>query len=400
MWNAETGDKIGGPLQHPGPVVDGGFAVNGTRVVTVSLKNVHVWDSESGTEALAPLRHGDIVNGVALHPTAKLVATACKDRIARVWNFQTGNLVTSAAHGGEVWSVIFSPDGERFATLSNDKMARVWRTDNGQAITPPLAHSGEVFRAAFSADGRYLATASWNDTATVWDTTTGQIVGPKRTHRGDVWAVAFSPDGRQLASASHDGSAALWNWDDGLIVSMDHLDARVNFVDFRPDGKLLATASGRAQRGIGLGREARGESRVWDVATGDAVTPSLIHRNAAKRVQFSPDGRWVVSASADGTARLTKLDVERRPVGELQQLAELLGGRRIGDRVSLDPVPSDESVALFESLQKNYPASFAASPGAIAAWDKESATESQAAPPEANKPAESPPAKEAAEAQK
>jgi len=45
-------------------------------------------------------------------------------------------------------------------------------------------------------------------------------------------------------------------------------------------------------------------ARVWDAATGAAVTRPLLHQGPVEEASFSPDGRWVVTASADSTGRV------------------------------------------------------------------------------------------------
>ena len=43
-------------------------------------------------------------------------------------------LATLAGHTGEVWSVALSPDGKRLATGSRDKTARVWDAETGEVV--------------------------------------------------------------------------------------------------------------------------------------------------------------------------------------------------------------------------------------------------------------------------
>ncbi len=61
---------------------------------------------------------------------------------------------------------------------------------------------------------------------------------------------------------------------------------------FSPDGRHVVTAS--------LDKTAR----VWDAATGEPVTPPLEHEGEVQYAEFSPDGQRVVTASADHKARI------------------------------------------------------------------------------------------------
>ena len=67
--------------------------------------------------------------------------------------------------------------------------------------------------------------------------------------------------------------------------------SRVVAVAFSPDGKWLATASYDET------------ARVWDAATGDERA-GMVHDAPVYAVAFSPDGEWLVTGSTDATARV------------------------------------------------------------------------------------------------
>jgi dipeptidyl aminopeptidase/acylaminoacyl peptidase len=66
----------------------------------------------------------------------------------------------------------------------------------------------------------------------------------------------------------------------------------VNSARFSPDGKRVVTAS------------MDNTARLWDGASGEAIGEPMKHKATVWTAGFSPDGRWVVTASDDKTALL------------------------------------------------------------------------------------------------
>jgi hypothetical protein len=73
--------------------------------------------------------------------------------------------------------------------------------------------------------------------------------------------------------------------------TMQH-ERAVTSAQFSPDGRWVVTASKDYT------------ARVWDATTGRAVGEPMKHGGVVHSAQFSPDGRRVVTASEDNTARL------------------------------------------------------------------------------------------------
>lgn len=74
-------------------------------------------------------------------------------------------------------------------------------------------------------------------------------------------------------------------------------------VEFSPDGRRVLTGSCDMN------------ARVWDLATGQPLTPPPFLGNGVVRTTFSPEGRRVLTAGGDGTVRLWDL-ASNLPMGK------------------------------------------------------------------------------------
>ncbi len=81
------------------------------------------------------------------------------------------------------------------------------------------------------------------------------------------------------------------------------LDAGVQSAEFSPDGRWIVTAS------------SDNAARVWDAASGSPAGEPMQHGDMIWSTRFSPDGRWVVTTSKDKTARVWET-ATGKPVGE------------------------------------------------------------------------------------
>jgi WD40 repeat protein/predicted Ser/Thr protein kinase len=186
LFDAASGKPIGVPLKPGGaradhvtlspdgdvPLKPGTYHValspDGRRVLTGSHlgKSARLWDFETGQPLGPPLEHPDWVQAVAFSPDGRTFATGCKDKVARLWDAATdAPLGEAMVHKLPVVAVAFSPDSKTLLTGCADDSytageARLWDATSGQPIAPARPFSEGVTAIAFHPDGQAVAIAA------------------------------------------------------------------------------------------------------------------------------------------------------------------------------------------------------------------------------------------------
>ncbi|KAF7967837.1 hypothetical protein HWV62_32908 [Athelia sp. TMB] len=285
---------------HTGRVYSVAFSPDGRRVASGSGdRSVRVWDAETGALITGPFEgHTAHVISIAFSPDGQRIASGSGDKTVCVWNAETGALVAGPFEGHTDWviSVIFSSDGRRIASGSSDGSIYIWDTRTRSLLSRSFnGHIGNVNAGAFSPDVRRIALGSATSVQ-VFDTETGALVaGPSQGHTGYVRSVAFSPDGQRIASGSDDGSVRVWDAQTGPLIAgpFKGHTSTVTSVVFSPDGRCIA--SGSWDHSI----------RVWTAETGIlAAGPFKGHTSWVTSVAFSPNGQYIASGSDDLSVRV------------------------------------------------------------------------------------------------
>ena len=184
------------------------FSLDGRFIVANCASTARVF--EVGTWRLiteVPGRN-NMFNSVNFSPNSKLIATAERDGVARVWEVTTGNMVAELighTHH-ELYDATFSPDSNFIVTACADLTAMVWEASTGRRIAVLRGHTGAVRNASYSPDGKWIATGSDDGTVRLWEPSSGREVVVLRGHLGDYGTITFSSDGKYLISKGENGT--------------------------------------------------------------------------------------------------------------------------------------------------------------------------------------------------
>lgn len=265
LWNGRTGKRVSQILgAHDESITSVEYSPDGTEFVTASDDDTaKIRDSTTG-ETISTLEsyldgdesrgHYDTVNSASFSPDGNRVVTASSDWTARIWDADSGEEILMLArnpkaefpesHSGQVLDAAFSPDGELVVTVGADKLARVWDAETGEQLRVLRGHREVAGSVDFHPKSdRLVATAGWDFSARVWNVETGQQVA-KLSHPEKVATAAFSPEGRWIVTGGPQGITRVWDWrGQKLLAEMKMHADFINSAIFSPDGRRIVTTS-------------------------------------------------------------------------------------------------------------------------------------------------------------
>jgi tetratricopeptide (TPR) repeat protein len=117
-------------------------------------------------------------------------------------------------------------------------------------------------------------------------------------------------------------------------------------------------------------------ARVWDATTGEPISPPLRHGDTVHQVWFSPDGQRLLTASADGTARVWNVP-NNASSDDLILLAEVTAGRTYNTSGAFVTQKPETLYAALQNLRTKYPAQFSISAEDGLSWHRVQAVDAE-----------------------
>jgi WD40 repeat protein len=231
----------------PDKMVATSFSPGGDVLAALSSEGVVSLFDPVQRKLLCTLGGGEAGFNLAFSDNGKRVAIATGD-FASVWDVTTGRQLLKATHAvssetltPQQWivSAAISSDGKFLAYAARgDKLARVWNVETGRQILE-LNHGSAVAAVSFNADGTKLGTGSYDGTARVWELPSGREL-ERASHAGGAEVVAFSLTGGRFAAGGMDGSVSISETRRADRPASFDLPAQVQSVAFSPDGRRFA----------------------------------------------------------------------------------------------------------------------------------------------------------------
>jgi WD40 repeat protein/DNA-binding SARP family transcriptional activator len=263
LRDSRTGESVRSFHGHDVDVNDVAFSPDGDLLATTGDDGfLRVWDPQTGRLVTEQRGRADYVWGPSFsHDGQRVAASWTNEGKTRVFDIASGRLVATLDTPGAV-STSFSPDDERLVAGDTDRPhAEVYQVSTGRLVADLHAAKGWFQDVSYSPDGRWIAASGGGEAlARIWDAETLQPRFVVAGQTGSVQGLAWSHDGSRLASVSDDGSAQVSEIDAGgvrtlLTVSAQDTSNGLQSVAFSPDDSQVMT-----------GDYALASVKIWDIS--------------------------------------------------------------------------------------------------------------------------------------
>lgn len=338
---------------HTEAIVSASFSPNGVGLASGSGDTtVRFWDIGTKTPHFTCNDHRHWVLAVAWSPDAEKVASGCKNGEINVWSPKNGGRFSKAPLLGHtkwitclVWEPMnCNPDCRRLASASKDSTIRIWDTVLHKCELVLSGHSMSVTCIKWSANG-LIYSSSQDRTVKVWRGQDGALcrsldghahwvntlalncdyivrTGPfdpsklnksqapsvDETNRKELarmaqerYDKARGDNEDMLVSGSDDFTMFLWRPESVKtpVARLTGHQQLINDVKFSPDMRYIASAS--FDKSI----------RLWNGKDGKFIATLRGHVQRVYQLAWSADSRLLASASADSTCKVWSISTKK-----------------------------------------------------------------------------------------
>jgi WD40 repeat protein len=323
VWDVQTKSEVRGLRGHTDWVTSVCFAPDGRFVASVAAEKdntLRVFELPALDSGGGVGGHMLAVNAVAVSPDGKFVATAGTDQTIKIWDIKTGK---------EVATLIGNADTPfSLAYLGNDMVVMggsLPTRDTGRlhfwGTTPPrlikAVPTGEVYTVIPSADGRKVG--AWATRPAVGDnvknnayeiyTAAGDLVLSLPDKGRDIRSAVFTPDLGWAIGGDKDGTVRIWD-----LAKKERIGG-----DWPLFARSFADLGVTADKKYLVGADDEGTIKVAEIEKRNVVASGPAHKSGVRAVVVSPTGTTFLTISNDRELKVWSLtDFKDKKVTELR----------------------------------------------------------------------------------
>ncbi|KAF7793762.1 hypothetical protein EIP86_004882 [Pleurotus ostreatoroseus] len=200
----------------------------------------------------------------------------------------------------QAWELTYSPDG-RFLLVIVHETIVLWDCDSGRRINTLKLESSEAdslqhVAKFFRHSDQYIVTGSLDGLLRIWDLHTGKDQVLWIGHDGRIREMAVSPDDQTVIAGTNFGRIVAVGkigdrWGRKWEIDSARCYGPIRSLEYSHDGRFIASGAGDAI------------VTIWKADGGGYMLSFSEDKHQILSVTWTPDDRFVISSSADGTIR-------------------------------------------------------------------------------------------------
>lgn len=289
LWDVFTGKCLHVLTGHNDNVYSAKFNIDGSKVISDSEDGtIKIWDSQTSECLYSFKKNGNKINSLIFSTDGHKMLTSDETMI-NVWNLNTGDCLFSKSLPYIISHVSLNSKGTEFVvSFFRDSIFQLWNVESEKCIYEQKV-SAPIENICFSKNDNEIYVFSSNKGTDVWDIKTGKNI--YNTRNLSYWFDDKTFDGK-VAGVSV-GHVYIIDIKSGHITNT--LFGNFNLVysiDFNYVGQLAV-----------LPFDSNIIS-VWNMNKGKRMLTLYGHTKSINSMKFSSDGKKILTASDDATARI------------------------------------------------------------------------------------------------
>ncbi|KAG0049850.1 hypothetical protein BGZ83_005343 [Gryganskiella cystojenkinii] len=313
---------------------------DGQRLVAGCKNDLHLWNLQTGTDAIVLSGHTNLVTAVAFSKNDQWIASSSGDRSVRLWDARTGVLISTwLAHSSGVQGLAFLNDRE--IASGTEGIIRIWELDNKLALQkasgdtfssatnlPATGLSDEISRMVYSPDGKFVFSFGRNlhpIRSTVYSPD-GEITIISSQDSNNPQVVELGPNDELILTDSSAGAVMRWGMQNVNASILPNLAQQQGYqlcadgtfaIFVNPRSLVLCNRQDSALKLL-IEHFTRTDTSLLSSGSREAM-----YRRSSRVITYSQCGSWIAFSQSDGVVAVvdTRSGTERALAADMGKSA-------------------------------------------------------------------------------